>query len=144
MDTPTNNQATALRTAIDALTRRFKIAEIEASGTKPLNQIDIQVMFYVSQNPGCGPTDVARYLSVAPTTISSATDRLTRRKFLKRERPEENRRSISLSLTDDGKTFVNTLTNAQIDHCRYMLARLSPDEQTDFVKLFSKIANYES
>ncbi|MEO4044584.1 hypothetical protein AAFN47_23520 [Hoeflea sp. CAU 1731] len=38
MDTPIDTQATALRTAIDSLMRRFKIAEQEVVGEIPLKQ----------------------------------------------------------------------------------------------------------
>ncbi|PHQ67598.1 MAG: MarR family transcriptional regulator [Sneathiella sp.] len=109
MNAPTDNQAAALRTAIDAMMRRFKVAESEVSDSKPLNQIDMQVMLYVSAHLGCGPTDVARYLGVAPTTISSATDRLASQDFLQRDRPNENRRSIALSLTSSGTRYVSNL-----------------------------------
>lgn len=143
MSNPTDNQITNLRTAIDALMRRFKIAEIAASESKPLNQIDIQVMFYVSKHSGCGPTDVARYLSVAPTTVSSVTDRLTKQNFLHRDRPEENRRSIALSLTEAGNTYVSKLIDVQKNHCRDMLEPLSADEKVDFIKLMTKVSRYE-
>lgn len=143
MNAPIDNQATALRIAIDALMRRFKIAENEVSDGKPLNQIDIQVMLYVSAQPGCGPTDVARYLGVAPTTISSATDRLASRDFLQRDRPDENRRSIALSLTDSGATYVSDLIEVQKTHCRMMLEHLSPKDQDVFINLISKIAQIE-
>ncbi|PCJ81590.1 MAG: hypothetical protein COA52_20520 [Hyphomicrobiales bacterium] len=144
MNAPTDNQATTLRIAIDAMMRRFKIAESEVSDSKPLNQIDIQVMLYVSAHPGCGPTDVARYLKVAPTTISSATDRLANREFLQRERPDKNRRSIALSLTGSGTRYVFDLIDVQKTHCRMMLEQLSPTDQDVFIKLISKIAQTES
>lgn len=140
MNTPLDSQATSLRTAIDSLMRRFKIAENELSDGKPLNQIDIQVMLFVSAHPGCGPSDVARYLRVAPTTISSATDRLTSRDFLQRDRLDEDRRSIALNLTGSGATYVSELIEVQTTHCRMMLEGLSQRNQDVFIKLISKIA----
>jgi DNA-binding MarR family transcriptional regulator len=143
MKTSTGDQAAELRGAIDALTRRFKIAEAEVPAGKPLNQLDIQVLFFVADHPACGPTDVARYLGVPTTTISSATDRLTRQGMLRRERPEENRRSIALSVTEAGHAYVRALVRVQTDHCRIMLEKLTPEEQRLFVALFTKIASNE-
>lgn len=143
MNTPLNSQATTLRTAIDSLMRRFKIAESEVSDSKPLNQIDMQVMLFVSTHPACGPSDVARYLRVAPTTISSATDRLTRRNFLQRDRLDKDRRSIALGLTGEGATYVSELIEVQTAHCRMMLEGLSQSDQDVFIKLISKIAQNE-
>jgi len=143
MSTPTDKQTTTLRTAIDALMRRFKIAESEVSDGKPLNQIDIQVMLFVSAHPGCGPTDVARYLGVAPTTITSATDRLASRDFLQRDRFDKDRRSIALKLTESGAAYVSNLVDVQKNHCRMMLEQLSPKEQDLFISFITKIAQSE-
>ena len=143
MDTPIDTQAAALRSAIDALMRRFKIAEFEVAGDKPLNQIDIQVLLYIADRPGCGPTDVARHLNVAPTTISSVTDRLAGRDFLRRDRLDENRRSVALSLTGTGTAYVAHLVEVQKTHCRMMLERLPPEDRDIFVRLISGIAQNE-
>ncbi len=143
MNTPIDNQASALRTSIDALMRRFKIAETEVTDSKPLNQVDIQVLLYVSAQTGCGPTDVARFLGVAPTTISSATDRLVSRGFLQRDRPNENRRSIALSLSNAGATYVADLIELQKTHCRIMLERLAPQDRGVFLDLISKMVQDE-
>ncbi|MCY0095994.1 MarR family winged helix-turn-helix transcriptional regulator [Hoeflea ulvae] len=143
MSTPTHSQAAALRTAIDTLMRRFKIAESEVSGGKHLNQIDMQVMLYVSAHEACGPTDIARHLGVAPTTITSATDRLARHDYLRRERPEEDRRAIALRLTPDGESYVSNLIDVQTDHCRMMLEALSGGDQDTLIRLISTIAKNE-
>ncbi len=123
--------------------RRFKIAESEVSGGNPLNQIDVQVLLDVSAHPGCGPTDVARRLDAAPTTITSATDRLVRRSLLRRDRLDGDRRSIALNLTASGLTFVSDLVDIQKSHCRIMLERLSKREQDVFIELISKIAQFD-
>lgn len=135
-----DDQTTQLRDAIDALMRRFKIAEQGVDEGKPLNQIDVQALLFIQSRPQCGPTDVARFLGVAPTTISSVTDRLVARDFLTREHSETNRRAITLGLTETGAAYVDALIEAQKSHCRSMLDALSPGEQEDFVRLMSKIA----
>ncbi|MEO4044575.1 MarR family winged helix-turn-helix transcriptional regulator [Hoeflea sp. CAU 1731] len=144
MDSTQDSRASALRTAIDSLMRRFKIAEQEAPDGKPLNQIDTQAMLYISAHPGCGPTDIARHLNVAPTTISSVTDRLAGRNFLKRDRPDENRRAIALGLTDAGRAYVADLIAIQTHHCKLMLEQLPPDDQDLFVSLITKIAQNDN
>ena len=143
MNTPTQSQAAALRNAIDTLMRRFKIAESEVSDGKHLNQIDMQVMLYVSAHEACGPTDIARHLGVAPTTITSATDRLARHDYLRRERPEEDRRAIALRLTPAGESYVSNLIDVQTDHCRMMLEALSGEDQDTLIRLISTIAKNE-
>jgi DNA-binding MarR family transcriptional regulator len=143
MTNPTESQVTELRAAIDALMRRFKIAEAEVSPSKPLNQIDLHTLQFVRANPACGPTDVARYLGVATTTISSVTDRLARQGLLHRDRPEDDRRAVALSLAAAGEKYVAALIDTQKKHCRTMLESLSSEEQTAFLALLAKIASSE-
>ncbi|MFZ3485140.1 MarR family winged helix-turn-helix transcriptional regulator [Sphingomonas sp. 3-13AW] len=143
MTTPTVDQLAALGAAFDVFTRRYKLAEA-LGPVKPLNEVDKQVLFYVAQNDGCGPTDVARFLGVANTTISSATDRLAKAGLLKRERPEQDRRAVALRLTPQGQARVNALQSAY--HAMYlrMLEPLTTDEQHAFIALIEKIVRDEA
>ncbi|WP_018689497.1 MarR family winged helix-turn-helix transcriptional regulator [Ahrensia kielensis] len=140
MSTNIIKQAAELRRAIGALSLRFKSAEAEVGSGKLLNPLDMQILLFVSDHPACKAAEVARHLLVAATTISSATDRLTRQGLLSRERPEKNRRVISLSLTVAGQAYVSALLQVQTDHCLSMLEKLSPDEQDLFIQLFRKIS----
>lgn len=144
MTKPTDSQISTLRAAIDALMRRFKIAEAEVAPTRSLNQIDMQTLLYVAAHSACGPTDVARHLGVATTTMSSATDRLVKQGLLNRDRPEDDRRAVALSLTEAGEVYVVALVEVQMSHCRTMLERLSSDEQATFLNLLTKIALVEN
>lgn len=138
MTTRITKQAAELRRAIAALSQRFKSAEAEVGSGKLLNPLDMQILLFVAEQPACMATEVARHLQVAATTMSSAIDRLTRQGLLSRERPDENRRAISLSLTDSGQAYVSALVQVQTDHCRTMLEKLSPEEQDMFIRLVAK------
>ena len=143
MSEPTEAQVQELYALFSTMARRFKLAEAQAMPGKPLNQIDIQTLLFIADNPGAGPTDVARHLAVAATTMTSATDRLSRQGLLHRERPPENRRSIALSLTGRGEEVVEALVEAQVIGCREMLARLDPHEQEQILAYCRKIASTE-
>ena len=142
MTTPTDDQIADLGAALDAFARRFKLADITPG--KPLTEIDKQTLLYVEKHPGCGPTDVARFLGVAMTTISSATDRLAKRGLLERDRPTSDRRAVALQLTDDGKGYVATHQQAYRAMFATMLERLSHDERESFVAMMTKIASYDT
>lgn len=137
-------QAAQLRRAIGLLSRRFKSAEAEVGSGKLLNPLDMQILLFVADQPACMATEVARHLMVAATTMSSATDRLTRQGLLSRERPDDNRRAVSLSLTDAGQAYVSALVQVQTDHCQSMLEKLSPEERDQFIHLFAKISQYDN
>lgn len=142
MTTPTDEQIADLGTALDGFARRFKLTD--ATSGKPLAEIDKQILLYVEKHPGCGPTDAARFLGVATTTISSATDRLAKRGLLTRHRLEDDRRAVALRLTGEGRTYVAAHKQAYLVMFKTMLERLSPKERDSFVAMMTKIASYDT
>lgn len=142
MNEPTDEQMTKVGAAFDAFTRRHKLADGGGS-ERPLNELDKQVLLFAAGNPGCGPSDVARFLAVPSTTISSATDRLAKRGLLERERIEGDRRAISLRLSAAGETTVTALRQVHQNLYRMMLRRLSPDEREQFIAIITKIVYNE-
>jgi DNA-binding MarR family transcriptional regulator len=142
MTTPNDDQLAALGAAFDAFTRRYKLADA-LSSERPLNELDKQILLYVAESPACGPTDVARFLGVPNTTISSATDRLVKREFLERHRLEDNRRAVALRLTEEGTRRVQAILAAHQDLYRRMLDPLSPAERERLIAIVSKIVHHE-
>ncbi len=142
MTAPTDEQIAKLGAALDVFVRRFKLAD--AAPGKPLAELDKQILLYVQKHPGSGPTDVARFLGVATTTISSATDRLARRGLLVRDRPAEDRRAVALKLTREGDASATAQAQAYLAMFKTMLERLSPEERDSLVAMMTKIASYDT
>lgn len=138
MTRPTDEQLAALGEALDLFTRRYKLAEV-LGREKPLNELDKQVLFYVAKHPDCGPTDAARFLGVANTTISSATDRLAKRDLIERHRPEADRRSVALRLTESGQQRVDTISAMYGELHRHMLEPLTVRERRQLIAMMAKI-----
>lgn len=142
MTMPTDDQLASLGAAFDSFTRRYKLLDALGSGT-PLNELDKQALLYVADHPGCGPTDIARFLGVPNTTISSSTDRLAKRGLLERHRPEGDRRAVALHLSAEGITRAGAIVTAYRDLYRRMLAPLSPAERKTFIRMITKIVHHE-
>lgn len=142
MTSPTDEELSALGEAFDLFTRRYKLAEVLAP-EQPLNELDKQLLFHVARQPGCGPTDVARFLGVANTTISSATDRLVKRGLIERERPEADRRAVALHLTAAGRRRVDALGAVYGALHRRMLEPLSVPERKQLIAMMAKIVSYD-
>lgn len=132
----------ALRRGIDALVREFKIADVvqPRDGGPPLNPSDVQSLMYVEEHDGCIARDVADFLGVPPTSVTTIVDRLVRRNYLSRGRTEENRRVVVLSLTGAGREVLEQILEEQRRHCSAMLAMLDPTEREQFVAQISDIA----
>ena len=142
MTKPTSKQLAALGAAFEAFARRYKLAEA-LSSEKPLNELDKQALFYVADHPGCGPSDIARFLTVPNTTISSATDRLVARGLLKRKRPPGDRRAVALHLTEEGQRRVDAFVAAHRALYRRMLEPLSAAERDSLIGMITKIVSHE-
>ncbi|MDX3930021.1 MAG: MarR family winged helix-turn-helix transcriptional regulator [Shinella sp.] len=141
MTSPTDDQIAVLSAALDTFSRRYKL--MDAGEKKPLTELDKQVLLYVKKNPACGPSDIARFLGVAMTTISSATDRLAKRGLLERHRPEVDRRAVALELTGAGRDYVGAQEQAYRQMFQMMLERLRPEEREAFIEMITKISNSE-
>ncbi|MDQ8726315.1 MarR family winged helix-turn-helix transcriptional regulator [Bradyrhizobium sp. LHD-71] len=140
MTEPTHEQVDQLTRAFERFTRRFKVAESAAAADNALNALDAEALVFVGDNPGCGVGEVARYLNVAMTTMSSAVDRLTRRRLIERRRTEDDRRSLALTVTDKGRQAIDDHIAAYRELCRVMLRSLDPREQAELIRLTEKIA----
>jgi DNA-binding MarR family transcriptional regulator len=141
MSSPTEHQLAALGAAFDVFARRYKLSA--AGVDSPLNELDTQILLYVVGHQGCGPTDVARFLGLPITTISSATDRLAKRGLLERGRMEDDRRAVVLRLSDEGAVRVASIRKGYEDMCRIMLERLTPNEREAFIAMITKIVFHE-
>lgn len=138
MSDPTEDQLAALGTAFQAFARRYKLADA-LKADRPLAELDKAVLLYVADHAGCGPTDVARFLDVPTTTLSSATDRLVKRGFLKRERIEADRRAVALSLSEAGASYAQAQLETYRRMYMLMLSRLSSRERDQFIAMITKI-----
>lgn len=142
MTMPTDKQLASLGAAFDAFARRYKLLDALGSETQ-LNELDKQTLLYVADHLGCGPTDIARFLAVPTTTISSATDRLVKRGLLERHRPEGDRRAVALRLSAQGKARADAIVAAHRELYRRMLKPLSSAERKSFIHMITKIVHNE-
>jgi DNA-binding MarR family transcriptional regulator len=141
MTEPSQKQVEELSFAFERFTRRFKVAEAAAAAGNALNGLDAATLVFISDNANVGAGDVARYLDVVPTTMSSAIDRLVRKGLVERRRPEENRRAIALTATEKGLQIVLNHKQVYRNACVAMLRALDTAEQAALIRLTQKIAN---
>ena len=144
MPEPTKEQVEQLTRAFERFTRRFKVAEAAAAADNALNALDAQTLVFIVDNPGCGMGDVARYLNVALTTMSSAVDRLVKKALVERRRPEDNRRAVALTASKNGRRVVEEHVAGYREACRAMLRALDRAEQSELIRLTEKIADTEA
>ena len=132
-----------LHRAVTALMQALKIAEKNVQvAHRELNFVaaDIATLRYLTDHPDCMLSDLANHLGVVPTTASSVVDRLVERGFVTRERPETNRRSIALRMTDEGQHAFALIDAEEKQTMKTMLDALPEEDRAQFVKSMTHIA----
>ena len=101
---------------------------------------DVQTLRFLADHPGAMANALAQHLGVAATTATSIIDRLVKRGLVKRTRPETDRRSVSLSLTEAGRDAFSLIETEELQTAQLMLEVLEPEERDGFVSALARIA----
>lgn len=137
------SQTKDLQRAVTTIMRALKIADTEVRiAHKELNfqPVDIQTLRFLSNHPHSKLSDLGAFLGVVPTTASSVVDRMVERGLVERRRPETDRRSIALTLTEQGAEAFGRLEDEEIATMQIMLDALPEDEREMFVRQMTRIA----
>ncbi len=133
----------SLQSSILTIVRIQKIMERSvptAHGELKLAPPDMQTLRFIAHHPGCMSVAVAHHLGVVPTTATSVVDRLVKRGFVDRVRPEENRRSVALHLTEAGRDAFGRIDAEELASSQAMLDVLPAEEREPFVTAMALIA----
>ncbi|MFD1931382.1 MULTISPECIES: MarR family winged helix-turn-helix transcriptional regulator [Nonomuraea] len=84
-------------------------------------------------------TDLSNALLLSPGAATNRIDRLVAKDLVTRETAPGNRRMIIVTLTDEGRRQVSALADGRAATERALLSGLSPDEQSAFGELLSKL-----
>ena len=134
----------SLQNSIEKIVRALKVMEPSvptAHGELKLTPSDIQALKHIADNPGGMSSALAQALGVAPTTATSIADRMVARGLVDRQRTEENRRIVSLSLTPEGADALGRLVAEELAKSRFMLSLMNEEEQKILVELMGRIAD---
>lgn len=124
-DGPTAEQIDAVLRASRALVgmAAASIAEVDVSVTMP----QLRVLVMVDTKGPLNLAAVAAGLGVNPSNASRICDRLIRAGLLDRQESPEDRRNITLSLTDAGRRLVNKVIRRR----RRAIVRVLRDMESD-------------
>ncbi|MGD8413596.1 MAG: MarR family transcriptional regulator [Candidatus Latescibacterota bacterium] len=83
---------------------------------------------------------IASFLSVSNAAASKAVDRLVKRGLMKREEKKEDRRSIKLSLTEEGKRTLQKFEDILYDTLDGLFRRFTPEDLASAGKLLDMLS----
>jgi DNA-binding MarR family transcriptional regulator len=94
--------------------------------------------------PRATPGHLAEQLHVSPQTVAGILKRLEQRGLITRSRDENDRRSFSLELSDEGKRLSNEAPSLLRDQFRNELNRLQLWEATQILATLQRVATMMS
>ncbi len=89
---------------------------------------------------GVSASDLARAIHISHSTLTGIIDRLERRGMVVRVRKGEDRRSVTIRVTEDGAAVLATAPSLLQDRFRNELGKLEEWEQTMMLGMLQRIA----
>lgn len=85
------------------------------------------------------PSEIARTLMLSPAGVTSRLDRLEALGFVRREPDPEDRRSVTVALTDEGRALIDAAITDHVANEARLLEPLSARERATFNDLLRKL-----
>jgi DNA-binding MarR family transcriptional regulator len=99
----------------------------------------LRILFRVRQEPGIGVKDLAVAFGVSASNITQQVDKLVSRGLMARVEREDNRRYVSLTLTEDGEQVAGEYSIAARGYLRHALAGLDAAELDRLTELLTRV-----
>ena len=85
------------------------------------------------------PSDLASLLERSPNSMSMQIDRMVKAGLVRRTRDRKDRRVVTVSLTEKGKTAVEPAIPAGWEFIHEIVSTLSDDEQRDLANMLERL-----
>jgi len=104
----------------------------------------LAVLLAADQLRSASATALARAVHLSAATVSGILDRLERRGFLRRERTSQDRRTVTIIVTDQGREILSDAPSLLQDQFRRKLGCLEDWERTQILATLQRIASMMS
>ncbi|MEM8705948.1 MAG: MarR family transcriptional regulator [Actinomycetota bacterium] len=117
--------------------------DLESSVHKPAgwSLAGFRVMFLLWVGGPMESHEIARLAGLSRAAISSAVNTLERDGLVDRRRESEDRRVVTVYLTDDGSSRLEAAYRTQNEREQALLGDLSPDELATLTDLMRRVSN---
>ncbi|KAA3609697.1 MAG: MarR family transcriptional regulator [Calditrichaeota bacterium] len=106
-----------------------------------LDKRDLSIICFIAKNGEVIMREIADFLSIPVSTLTSIIDKLVQKKYLYRFNPSDDRRIVKVKLTDSGVTSYKEFKSYKEKLSVMMLSVLPEKEQDHLVELLEKISN---
>ncbi|MBR0138199.1 MAG: MarR family transcriptional regulator [Erysipelotrichaceae bacterium] len=122
----------------DKLTKEMVLAARFMKGYQNRPRGQETILKVLAEEEKLQQQDIQQYLQVSPGTVSEMISKLEHKGLVERKRSAEDRRAVEISLTENGKEYLNTLTQEDQDD---VFAVLSEEEKETLYEILVKLNN---
>ena len=116
----------ALADVIARLRRAMRRAARASDPDNVLSVAQLELLSCLAENPGARPSQLARLLRLAPNSVTTLVNGLRTRELITRTGGGDDRRTVSLALTDAGEHAVRQWHTTNTAILRNALTELHP------------------
>lgn len=100
---------------------------------------EVFVMLLLYRRGEVNMTQVADYLQVPLNTVTGIVDRMEKRKLLERRRSAQDKRVVTIQMTEQGMTCIKDILEQVFYYGQSILSRLTPQELQTGIQLIDKV-----
>lgn len=104
---------------------------------------ECEVLRFLQQRGTCIMRELSEHMGLALSTMTGIVDRMVQKGIVDRERPEEDRRIVKVSLTDLGHRADRWHFDVHLQISRAFLMNLTEQDQDVFLVLMRKVIQSE-
>ncbi|MDO8683367.1 MAG: MarR family transcriptional regulator [Armatimonadota bacterium] len=113
--------------------RTFR-THMRALKPQDLSVPQFRTLAFLSHTDGASLSEAAEHFGLTPPSMSRAIDWLVKRGLVTRESSNEDRRRVTLGLTDKGREVFSSAKRAALARFAESLSRLTPSEQSTVIE----------
>lgn len=106
----------------------------------PLSIAQLKSLFFISNHGSTNLGNLAAALKVTPTNTTGIVERLVKKGLVSRTENQQDRRMLSLEVTEQGRELVDKLRQRRISRMSKVLEKMSPEELTNLNLAYANLA----
>lgn len=99
-----------------------------------------RIMGMIARHEPISQKELLDMADIRPSSLSEILGKIEGEGYIRRQKDEEDKRSVVISMTDEGRGIVEQTMTARRDYAQSLFSCLSLEEQEQLVQLLEKLA----
>lgn len=141
---PASPLARRARELVGHLDRMMRVLVLAGGVDEPPQRIsrsEIGILDTLGAEGAMAMGELAARVRVPVSTATRVVDRMVERDLVQRERPDDDRRTVLVTLAAAGRRFYDEALAARVAGTERMLRSLTADEQEQLLRLYRKMSD---